>query len=126
MLPDARAPEALSRLRRMAHFRPQACEDIPLRLGAASLDDALGGGLTAGALHDLSPAAPVHLGAATGFALALATIALGLVMAAAMGVSGLLFGRYGTLAYLAMAAMALAGGAFALLARRLSRRTLPL
>lgn len=75
MLPDARAPEALNRLRRMAHFRPQACEDIPLRLGAASLDGALGGGLTAGALHDLSPAAPVHLGAATGFALALATIA---------------------------------------------------
>ena len=32
----------------------------------------LGGGLACGALHELAPAVPIHLGAATGFAMALA------------------------------------------------------
>ena len=43
-----------------------------LPLGAELIDAALGGGLAFGALHELAPAAPLHLGAACGFALALA------------------------------------------------------
>jgi len=49
-------------------------------------------------------------------------IALGLVMAAATGLSGLLFASLGGKAYAAMALMAVAGGACALIARHLSRR----
>jgi PPP family 3-phenylpropionic acid transporter len=45
----------------------------------------------------------------------------GLVMAAATGLSGLLYGASGDVAYLAMAAMALAGLAFALGAHRTAR-----
>lgn len=41
------------------------------------IDAALGGGLSCGALHELAPAAPVHLGAASGFAAALAARAGG-------------------------------------------------
>ena len=70
-----------------------------------------------GAVQYLAREAPEGLGAtAQGYL----SIALGLVMAAAMGISGLLFGKYGSLAYLAMAAAALAGGAFAFAAHRLS------
>jgi protein ImuA len=43
-----------------------------LPLGAAAVDTALGGGLALGNLHELAPAASFHLGAAAGFALALA------------------------------------------------------
>jgi protein ImuA len=43
-----------------------------LPLGTASIDAALGGGLALGCLHELAPAAPLHLGAAAGFALTLA------------------------------------------------------
>jgi protein ImuA len=43
-----------------------------LPLGAESIDAALGGGLALGNLHELAPAAPLHLGAAMGFALTLA------------------------------------------------------
>jgi PPP family 3-phenylpropionic acid transporter len=72
-----------------------------------------------GAVQYLARETPEGLGAtAQGYL----SIALGLIMAAAMGVSGLLFGRYGSLAYLAMAAAALAGGLFAFAAYRLSRR----
>ncbi len=39
------------------------------------LDAALGGGLSRGALHELAPAAPIDLAAATGFAVALAALA---------------------------------------------------
>jgi len=39
------------------------------------IDAVLGGGLSCAALHELAPAAPLHLGAASGFALALASIA---------------------------------------------------
>ncbi len=46
-----------------------------LKLGVEAIDSALGGGLLLGALHEVSPAQPFHLGAATGFALALATLA---------------------------------------------------
>jgi protein ImuA len=45
--------------------------------GAPDIDAALGGGLTRGALHELWPAAPMHLAAATGFATALTARACG-------------------------------------------------
>lgn len=48
-----------------------------LRLGVPVVDTALGGGLTFGALHELSPRAPMHFGAAAGFALALASLRQG-------------------------------------------------
>jgi protein ImuA len=41
------------------------------------IDAALGGGLACGALHELTPAAPIHLGATSGFAIALAALAAG-------------------------------------------------
>lgn len=41
-------------------------------LGIELVDAMLGGGLALGALHEIAPMAPLHLGAATGFALALA------------------------------------------------------
>src|SRR5450631_10154 len=47
-----------------------------LSLGVRSLDQALGGGLAGGALHEVGPAAPRDGGAATGFAVALAVLAL--------------------------------------------------
>jgi protein ImuA len=43
----------------------------------APIDEALGGGLACGALHELAPAAPVQLAAAIGFAVALAALAGG-------------------------------------------------
>lgn len=43
-----------------------------LPLGIEAIDAALRGGLACAALHELAPAAPLHLGAAGGFALALA------------------------------------------------------
>lgn len=49
-------------------------------------------------------------------------IAIGVAMAAATGISGLLFAAFGSVAYAAMALMAVAGGACALIAKRLSRR----
>ncbi len=49
-------------------------------------------------------------------------IALGLAMAAATSLSGLLFAAFGSGAYAAMALSAVAGGACALVAQRLSRR----
>jgi len=44
-----------------------------LAFGVAPVDAVLGGGLAYGALHEVAPAAPLHLGAACGFALALST-----------------------------------------------------
>jgi protein ImuA len=41
------------------------------------IDGVLGGGLACGALHELAPAAPLHLGATSGFATALAARASG-------------------------------------------------
>jgi len=68
-----------------------------------------------GALGFMARAAPAELGAtAQGFL----AVALGLVMAAAMGISGLLYARWGGLAYGAMALAAAAGGVFALAAHR--------
>jgi protein ImuA len=45
-----------------------------LRLGLPAVDAALQGGLAFGALHELAPATPLQLGAATGFALAAAAL----------------------------------------------------
>jgi protein ImuA len=47
-----------------------------LPLGLGPLDRALGGGLALGALHELAPSAPVHRGAAFGFAVALGARAM--------------------------------------------------
>jgi protein ImuA len=46
-----------------------------LALGLPAADAALGGGLARAALHELAPAAPAQLGAAAGFAMALAALA---------------------------------------------------
>jgi len=70
-----------------------------------------------GALGFMARAAPAELGATTQGYLA---VALGLVMAAAMGISGVLYARWGGLAYGAMALAAAAGGIFALAAHRLT------
>src|SRR5437588_8726420 len=66
----------LSHLRRaIATSKETLAEDArSLALGIDVVDAALGGGLPCAALHELS-AAPVHLGAAAGFALALAALA---------------------------------------------------
>ncbi len=40
----------------------------------AGIDAALGGGLACGALHELAPSGPIHLAAASGFAVALAAL----------------------------------------------------
>jgi len=72
----------------LAHLREKLAEIDPhlgpvlpettRRLGlAAPIDAALGGGLACGALHELAPAAPSHLVAASGFAVAAATRAGG-------------------------------------------------
>jgi protein ImuA len=46
-----------------------------LSLGRPEIDRALGGGLARGAMHEIAPSAALHLGAATGFTLALAVLA---------------------------------------------------
>ena len=52
---------------------PRLHEDARLlSLGVPGPDAALAGGLACRALHELAPTAPIHLAAATGFALALA------------------------------------------------------
>lgn len=72
----AQAPEALARLRQsMENIQHYQCDNAPLPLGLKRADSLLGGGLARRALHEISPAAPVHLGAACGFALALAALA---------------------------------------------------
>ena len=73
-----------------------------------------------GALGFVARAAPAELGATAQGYLA---VALGLVMAAAMGLSGVLYARFGGLAYGAMALAAAAGGIFALAAHRLAGGT---
>jgi protein ImuA len=47
-----------------------------ISLGIPSIDGALAGGLACGALHEIAPAAPSHSGAAMGFTVALAALAL--------------------------------------------------
>jgi protein ImuA len=53
-------------------FSPLGAQEGSLRLGVPALDDALQGGLSYGALHELSPASELQLGAAFGFGLAIA------------------------------------------------------
>jgi protein ImuA len=72
----AQAPEALARLRQdMENIQHYQRDNAPLPLGLKRADECLGGGLVLGALHEIFPAAPVHLGAACGFVLALAVLA---------------------------------------------------
>ena len=69
--------ETLNTLRRaVATVTSSRSEEVRLGLGVASLDRALGGGLAKGALHEIGPSAPRDGGAATGFAAALAVLAL--------------------------------------------------
>ncbi|HEY6994297.1 MAG TPA: MFS transporter [Xanthobacteraceae bacterium] len=75
-----------------------------------------------GALGCVARAAPAELGATAQGYLA---VALGLVMAAAMGASGLLYGYSAGLAYAVMALTAGAGGLFALAAHRLAPGRIP-
>jgi len=71
-----------------------------------------------GSMGLLTRAVPAALGAtAQGYF----AVVLGLVMAVAMGASGALYARWGTLAYAAMALTAGAGGLFALAAHRFAR-----
>ncbi len=74
----ASAPDELCRLRETIE-NIQAFQfdspKSPLPLGIAEADATLGGGLAYGALHELSPAGPIDLGAACGFALALGVLA---------------------------------------------------
>src|SRR5437016_5044309 len=77
MLPAEPMEQHLSRLRRvLADASGEALVDEArsLALDVPEVDAALGGGLPCAALHDLSAAAPIHLGAAAGFALALAAL----------------------------------------------------
>jgi protein ImuA len=60
---------------RISSVSPLGVEESSLRLGVPALDAALQGGLAAGALHELAPASELQLGAAFGFALALAGLA---------------------------------------------------
>jgi PPP family 3-phenylpropionic acid transporter len=70
-----------------------------------------------GAVSFMARAAPAGSAATAQGYLA---VALGLVMAVTMGISGALYARWGGLAYLAMAIAAAAGGVCALAARRLT------
>jgi MFS transporter, PPP family, 3-phenylpropionic acid transporter len=73
-----------------------------------------------GAVAVVARRAPVELAAtAQGYF----AVALGLVMAAAMGVSGVLYARWGSFAYGAMALVAAAGAFFAVLAHRFGKGT---
>ena len=74
MLPAEPMEQHLSRLRRAIAKSEALPEQVrPLALGVPGIDTALGGGLARAALHELS-AAPLHLGAAAGFALTLSAL----------------------------------------------------
>jgi protein ImuA len=55
---------------------PLGAEEAALPLGLPAVDALLAGGLALKALHEVAPAAPAHLGAAFGFALAIAAQAV--------------------------------------------------
>jgi protein ImuA len=74
--PDAGAANRIARLReelRAAEATSFGEGGAPLALGIPAIDDALGGGLARGALHEIAAAREPESAAATGFALALAT-----------------------------------------------------
>lgn len=97
-------------------FDPPALLLPPLQL----LHAASFGASHLGALMHLARTVPAGQGATAQGYLA---IALGLAMAAAMGLSGLLYGAYGAASYGAMALAAIAGSVCALIAHRLRRIT---
>jgi hypothetical protein len=72
--PSAGEPKTLDALRRViaGASRPggETRLDVCVRLGVASLDQALGGGLVGGALHEIGPAAPREPGRPAGAAAA--------------------------------------------------------
>jgi protein ImuA len=73
MLPAEPMEQHLSRLRRAIATSEALPEEVrPLTLGVPEIDATLGRGLTRAALHELSATA-LHLGAAAGFALTLAS-----------------------------------------------------
>jgi protein ImuA len=78
----ASPPPTLEHLRKtLAGIDPSLKPDLGgqkrlLHLSDA-IDSALGGGLACGTLHEVAPTGPIHLAAATGFALALAVLAGG-------------------------------------------------
>jgi protein ImuA len=72
----AKARAAFARLRQeIENTQHYQHDNAALPLGLSRADTLLGGGVALGALHEISPAAPIHLGAACGFALALAALA---------------------------------------------------
>jgi protein ImuA len=77
-MPAAFPDRALDQLRREVAKIDPACpleQKGGLRLGVPALDGMLQGGLAFGALHEFAPASPFQLGAALGFAFALAALA---------------------------------------------------
>lgn len=54
--------------------------ELFLPLGIRQIDSILGGGLAFGAIHELAPALPIHVGATQGFAVALAALTRGSVL----------------------------------------------
>jgi protein ImuA len=76
------SPSLMHLRQALAGLDPTLAPHLPeqertLRLGVPAIDTALGHGLPGGALHELAPAAPLHLAAATGYAAALAALAAG-------------------------------------------------
>ena len=73
MIEDLR--QRLRALQKTTGLAPGAAEaqEAIVPFGIAALDDALGGGLARGALHEISAPGEAHLAAATGFALGLAS-----------------------------------------------------
>lgn len=69
----AAAPAAaLDTLRQAIRTGHGFTEEVSLPLGVSAIDDALGGGLARGALHEIAPTAPIHFASAYGFSLSLA------------------------------------------------------
>jgi PPP family 3-phenylpropionic acid transporter len=96
-----------------------SCELPIMGLAALQLLHALSFGAThLGALMVLARFAPPGQAATAQGYLA---IVLGLVMAASMAISGVLYESFGSRAYMAMALMAIAGGACGLVAHRMRR-----
>jgi PPP family 3-phenylpropionic acid transporter len=109
------AAGAVLRWTAMAFDPPAAALPALQVLHAASF-----GAAHLGAMGFLARAVPRELAAT---AQGLVATATGIIMAAATGLSGLIYAASGSLAYLAMAAMALLGLACALAAQRLPHRT---
>jgi PPP family 3-phenylpropionic acid transporter len=108
------AAGAILRWGAMAFDPPTAALPVLQILHAASF-----GAAHLGAMGFLARAVPKELAAT---AQGLVATASGIVMASATGVSGLIYAASGSLAYLAMAAMGLAGLICALMAHRLARQ----